>query len=95
MLDWRSAPLAEVFFGVDEGEAYEIEGPGRALTGTLQVRGSLSWGPLVNEFGSMGRALQQVPEARLAGTANIDLLTIDGAPGGTGRTRASPISSTL
>jgi DNA helicase-2/ATP-dependent DNA helicase PcrA len=35
VLDWRTAPLAEVLFGYDEGERYEIEIDGRVVQGTV------------------------------------------------------------
>ncbi len=35
LLDWRTAPLAEVFFGFDEGERYELELEGRIVDGTV------------------------------------------------------------
>jgi DNA helicase-2/ATP-dependent DNA helicase PcrA len=38
VLDWRTAPLAEVFFGYGEGEDYGVEIEGRHLEGTVLQR---------------------------------------------------------
>ena len=38
MVDWRSAPLVEVFFGFTEGEEYQIELENRVLEGALLER---------------------------------------------------------
>jgi len=39
LLDWRTAPLAEVLFAAEEGEAYELElEDGRVIEGTLLER---------------------------------------------------------
>jgi ATP-dependent DNA helicase UvrD/PcrA len=38
LVDWRKAPLAEVFFTCDPGEEYEIEVSGRSLCGILERR---------------------------------------------------------
>jgi DNA helicase-2/ATP-dependent DNA helicase PcrA len=38
IIDWRAAPLAEVFFTSAEGDDYEIEADERMLTGTLLER---------------------------------------------------------
>src|SRR4029079_4193553 len=38
VLDWRTAPLAEVFFRHLPGEEYEIDVDGRAVTGRLIAR---------------------------------------------------------
>ncbi|HEV8324559.1 MAG TPA: ATP-binding domain-containing protein [Myxococcota bacterium] len=38
VVDWRTAPLAEVFFGCEEGEEYEVEVGTRTLAGTLLER---------------------------------------------------------
>ncbi len=35
LIDWRKAPLAEVFFTHDEGETYELEVDGRPVKGTV------------------------------------------------------------
>src|SRR4051812_22571102 len=35
VVDWRTAPLAEVFFGYGEGEDYGVEIEGRHLEGTV------------------------------------------------------------
>jgi len=50
ILDWRTAPLAEVFFGYAEGEEYEIDLGDRKLVGLVLQRnlvrfeeGELSW----------------------------------------------------
>lgn len=50
IVDWSTAPLAEVFFGCREGEPYELEIAGRAAAGTVVGRtlvgfdgGALSW----------------------------------------------------
>src|SRR6476646_65893 len=33
IVDWRTAPLARVFFSSDEGDPYEVESDGRLLEG--------------------------------------------------------------
>jgi DNA helicase IV len=38
IIDWRNAPLAEVFFSCAEGDDYEIDAGERTLTGTLLER---------------------------------------------------------
>ncbi|HEX7598706.1 MAG TPA: AAA family ATPase, partial [Polyangia bacterium] len=38
IVDWRAAPLAEVFFTCAEGDDYEVEADERTLTGTLLER---------------------------------------------------------
>ncbi len=38
LVDWRKAPISEVFFTCDPGEEYEIEAPGRSLEGVLERR---------------------------------------------------------
>lgn len=38
LLDWRTAPLAAVFFAYHEGDDYEVEHDGRELTGTVLRR---------------------------------------------------------
>ena len=38
IIDWREAPLAEVFFACDPGDDYEIEAGDRTLTGVLEAR---------------------------------------------------------
>src|SRR5262245_26786308 len=38
VLDWRTSPLAEVFFRHRPGEEYELEVDGRAVTGRLLAR---------------------------------------------------------
>ena len=38
IIDWRAAPLAEVFFTSAEGDDYEIEADERMLAGTLPER---------------------------------------------------------
>ncbi|HEY0135969.1 MAG TPA: hypothetical protein VGB85_17910, partial [Nannocystis sp.] len=38
MIDWRSAPLAEVFFNSEPGDDYELEHEGRSLTGEVLRR---------------------------------------------------------
>jgi DNA helicase-2/ATP-dependent DNA helicase PcrA len=38
LVDWRKAPISEVFFTCDPGEEYEIEVSGRSLEGTLERR---------------------------------------------------------
>jgi len=50
ILDWRTAPLAEVFFGYGEGEEYEVDLGDRKLVGLVLQRnlvrfeeGELSW----------------------------------------------------
>jgi DNA helicase-2/ATP-dependent DNA helicase PcrA len=50
IVDWSTAPLAEVFFGSREGETYELEVAGRTVSGTVIARAlvgfdgnALSW----------------------------------------------------
>jgi hypothetical protein len=43
LVDWRSAPLAEPFFGCEEGEEYVVEVGGRAVEGTLLRRALLGF----------------------------------------------------
>ena len=43
IIDWRNAPLAEVFFSCAEGDDYEIEAGERTLTGTLIERNLVSF----------------------------------------------------
>lgn len=43
IIDWRTAPLAEVFFAHDEGEDYEVDVGGRQVTGTLLERNLLTF----------------------------------------------------
>jgi DNA helicase IV len=43
LLDWRTAPLAEVFFAYEEGEEYEIEVGERMVTGTLLEKNLLGF----------------------------------------------------
>src|SRR5687767_12554669 len=43
IIDWQTAPLAQVFFMCEEGEHYEVEIDGRALEGTLVERNLLSF----------------------------------------------------
>ena len=43
IIDWRSAPLAEVFFSCAEGDDYEIDAGERTLTGTLIERNLVSF----------------------------------------------------
>jgi DNA helicase II / ATP-dependent DNA helicase PcrA len=38
IVDWRRAPIAEVFFSCDPGDEYEIEVDGRTLEGVLERR---------------------------------------------------------
>ncbi len=38
VIDWQTAPLAAVYFGHQEGDEYELEHDGRALTGTVLRR---------------------------------------------------------
>jgi DNA helicase-2/ATP-dependent DNA helicase PcrA len=38
IVEWRKAPIAEVFFACDPGEPYEIEVEGRAIEGVLERR---------------------------------------------------------
>ena len=38
IIDWRSAPLAKIFFQYREGEEFEVELPGRMAHGTLEQR---------------------------------------------------------
>lgn len=44
VIDWRTAPLAEVFFGVEEGDEYELELEDRRLEGRLVRRVALGPG---------------------------------------------------
>ena len=41
VIDWRQAPLAEVFFEAREGEEYDIETGGRRLQGEVEIRALL------------------------------------------------------
>ncbi len=43
IIDWRNAPLAEVFFSCAEGDDYEIDAGERTLTGTLLERNLVSF----------------------------------------------------
>ena len=43
IIDWRNAPLAEVFFSCAEGDDYEIDAGERTLTGTLVERNLVSF----------------------------------------------------
>ncbi|MCA9555817.1 MAG: hypothetical protein KC933_37655, partial [Myxococcales bacterium] len=43
VVDWRSAPLAEVFFSAAAGAEYEVEAEGRTLSGTLLARHLFEW----------------------------------------------------
>ena len=43
IIDWRNAPLAEVFFSCAEGDDYEIDADERTLTGTLIERSLVSF----------------------------------------------------
>jgi hypothetical protein len=43
IIDWRSAPLAEVFFSCGEGDDYEIDDGERTLSGTLIERNLVSF----------------------------------------------------
>lgn len=43
ILDWQTAPLAQVFFACEEGESYEVEIDGRALEGVLAEKNLLSF----------------------------------------------------
>jgi hypothetical protein len=43
LVDWRSAPLAEPFFGCEEGEEYAVEVGGRTVEGTLLRRALLGF----------------------------------------------------
>jgi DNA helicase IV len=38
IIDWRSAPLAEVFFAYQEGESFEIESGERIISGEVEAR---------------------------------------------------------
>ena len=54
MIDWQSAPLAEVFFACAEGESYELELGGRQVAGTVLRRTLVSFegGELVDVIGA-------------------------------------------
>jgi DNA helicase-2/ATP-dependent DNA helicase PcrA len=43
LIDWRTAPLAEIFFTYDEGEEYGVEVDGRMVEGRLLRRALLSF----------------------------------------------------
>ena len=43
VVDWREAPIAQVFFNYREGDAYEEEYPGRLSEGVLDVRRVLTF----------------------------------------------------
>lgn len=43
IVDWQAAPLAEVFFLCDEGEAYEIDEADRSIVGTLLEKNLLTF----------------------------------------------------
>ncbi|MBL9039676.1 MAG: hypothetical protein JNG84_14260, partial [Archangium sp.] len=45
LIDWRSAPLSEVFFGCDEGESYELELQGRVVSGRVVEKSLVVFGP--------------------------------------------------
>jgi DNA helicase II / ATP-dependent DNA helicase PcrA len=38
MVDWRVAPVAQIYYGYKEGEQYEVEYPGRSVEGVVAVR---------------------------------------------------------
>ena len=62
IIDWRTSPLAEVFFGCDEGEPYEITVAGRALTGALVERSMVRFGSgEIVEVASRGARLVRQP----------------------------------
>lgn len=77
IVDWRSAPLAEVFFGYGEGEEYEIDLGDRKVEGQILQRNlvtfrdgelaGLSWprGALVRESGAWREAAPEQPPALL------------------------------
>ncbi len=50
IVDWQAAPLAEVFFLCDEGEAYEIDEADRSIVGTLLEKNLLTF-----EHGALAR----------------------------------------
>ncbi len=43
IVDWRDAPIAQIFFNYREGDAYEEEYPGRLSEGVLEVRRVLTF----------------------------------------------------
>ena len=43
IIDWQTAPLAQVFFAHEEGEAYEVELEGRVLEGKLLEKNLLTF----------------------------------------------------
>ncbi len=43
IIDWRSAPIAEVFFAYEEGEAYEVEIEDRIVTGRVLEKNLLAF----------------------------------------------------
>ncbi|MRG95355.1 UvrD-helicase domain-containing protein [Polyangium spumosum] len=43
VVEWRRAPIAEVFFACEEGEEYEIEVDGRTIEGVVEERRLLSF----------------------------------------------------
>lgn len=44
IIDWRTAPLAEVFFAFEEGDDYEVEVEGRLLEGVVLEKNLLAFG---------------------------------------------------
>ena len=62
LIEWQTAPLAEVFFSVDEGDAYEIEVGDRLVTGRLIEKNIVSF-----EAGTPVRILTPDATLRRAG----------------------------
>lgn len=83
LVDWRKAPLAEVFFTCDSGEEYEIEVAGRSLEGLLERRHIVTF-----EEGALARI--SVHGGSLHKTAGEWLFEPEGfVPGLAGEARAS------
>ncbi len=61
LIDWQTAPLAEVFFSCEEGEAYEVEHGERLLEGTLLEKNLLGFeaGELVRIDSADGTLLRR------------------------------------
>jgi len=60
IVDWRTAPIAEVFFTGEPGEPYEIEASGRTVEGVLERRHVLA-------FDRGALAMIEVPGGALVG----------------------------
>jgi hypothetical protein len=60
-IDWQTAPLAQIFFTADEGQAYEVDVEARSVEGTLRQRNLLAF-----EHGALTEV--QTPTATLVRT---------------------------